>query len=292
MSNLGKNISNIWTTIKTFVSTTVTNIWNKITSVFNSIKSTIVTIFTAVKDKITSIWNSITSTITSVINKIKDTVSSVFNNVKETVSSIWNGITSTISNAINNAKSIVSNVVGGIRDTMSGAWNSITGTVSSVWSTVKSTISDAMEGAKQKVKNVIDAIKGFFNFTFSWPKISLPHFSISPSGWKIGDLLKGTIPTLGISWYAKAMDEPYVFSQPTLFGAGEAGDEIMYGHAQLMRDIENAVNNGNDQSTQLLAQLVRYVTGGNLQGDFADAIEGLSMSFDKREIGRMVKSVS
>ena len=49
----------------------------------------------------------------------------------------------------------------------------------------------------------------------------MPHFSITPAGWKIGDLLKGTIPHLGIDWYA----EGGIMTKPVLFGGGERGDE-------------------------------------------------------------------
>ena len=97
-----------------------------------------------------------------------------------------------------------------------------------------------IESLKEKVKDIIDKIKGFFSFKISAPHIPLPHFSISPSGWKIGDLLKGTLPTLGISWNAKAMENPYMFSNATLFGAGEKGDEMLYGRKALLRDIREA----------------------------------------------------
>ena len=90
---------------------------------------------------------------------------------------------------------------------------------------------DKFEEVKDKVKDTVDKIKGFFNFSVSLPKIKLPHFSISPRGWQVGDLLKGSIPKLGIEWYAKGG----VFEKPTAFGmnggnmmvGGEAGAEAI-----------------------------------------------------------------
>lgn len=90
---------------------------------------------------------------------------------------------------------------------------------------------DKFEEVKDKVKGIVDKIKGFFNFSVSLPKIKLPHFSIKPKGWSVGDLLKGSIPKLGIEWYAKGG----VFEKPTAFGmnggnmmvGGEAGAEAI-----------------------------------------------------------------
>ena len=82
---------------------------------------------------------------------------------------------------------------------------------------------DKFEEVKDKVKDIVDKIKGFFNFEVSLPKIKLPHFSIKPRGWKLGDLLEGSIPKLGIEWYAKGG----VFEKPTAFGMN--GGNMMVG---------------------------------------------------------------
>lgn len=76
---------------------------------------------------------------------------------------------------------------------------------------------------KDKVKAVIDKIKGFFKFKISAPHVPLPHFSISPAGWKLSDLLKGVKPSLSVRWYAKGG----IFDQPTIAGIGEAGPEAV-----------------------------------------------------------------
>ena len=79
-----------------------------------------------------------------------------------------------------------------------------------------------MEAARDKVKSIIDKIKGFFNFKVSLPHIPLPHFSVSPAGWKVGDLLKGSIPSLSVRWYAQGG----IFNKPTvLSGLGDNGPE-------------------------------------------------------------------
>lgn len=90
-------------------------------------------------------------------------------------------------------------------------------------SNIKDKILSPFESIKEKIKGIIDKIKGFFGFDVGKPHIPLPHFSISPSGWKLGDLLKGQIPSLGIEWYAKGG----VFDSPSVIGVGEAGAEAV-----------------------------------------------------------------
>ena len=74
------------------------------------------------------------------------------------------------------------------------------------------------------VKSALDKIKSAFSSVkLSLPHIKLPHFSISPAGWKFGDLLKGTIPHLSIGWYKTGG----IFDSPSLIGVGEAGKEAV-----------------------------------------------------------------
>lgn len=101
-------------------------------------------------------------------------------------------------------------------DTITAAASKLWNGISSTFSKIKSTISEKINGAKDAVKGAIDKIKGFFDFKFEWPKVPMPKFSISPSGWKVGDLLKGSIPKLSIKWNAMGG----VFDKKTVFGYG------------------------------------------------------------------------
>lgn len=221
-------VSTVWNAIKNVISTVVNAIVTLAVNTFNNLKNRITTIFNAIRSVASSVWNAVKNVISSVVNSIKTTVSNVFNAVKNTVSSIFNSIKSTASNIWNGLKSTISNVVNGIKSTVSNVFNGLKSTVSSVWNGIKSAIETPINKARDLVKSAIDAIKGFFNFSFKWPNIPLPHFSVNPSGWKIGDLLKGKIPSLGISWHA----EGGIFNKPTLLGdgthgVGEAGAEAV-----------------------------------------------------------------
>ena len=201
---------------------------------------------------LTQLWNNneqFREFITSTWNAILSFLSNLWASISSTAVNTWNGISSSISGVVNKISSVISTVFNTVKSVITNVWNGIKNTTTSVWNGIKSAIETPLNKAKNIVKSVIDTIKGFFNFNISWPHIPMPHFSITPRGWGVGDLLKGSIPKLGISWYAKAMNEPRILDGAQIFGAmggrflggGEAGQEVLYGRAQLMRDISTAV---------------------------------------------------
>lgn len=101
----------------------------------------------------------------------------------------------------------------------SALWSKITAAANGI----KERFLKPIETLREKVRGIIDKIKGFFKFKVSAPHVPLPHFSISPAGWRLSDLLKGVKPSLGISWYAKGG----IFDEPTIAGIGETGPEAV-----------------------------------------------------------------
>lgn len=222
-------ITTIWNAIKGFIMPVVDAIKAGITAGWNAIKSVTTTVFNAIKSVVTAVWNAIKTAITIVINAIKSVVTDVWNGLKSVTTSVFNAIKSVVTSVWNGIKSTVTNVVNGVKSAVEGAWNAISSTTSRVWNAIKSAISTPINAAKDLVSRAIDAIKGFFNFHITWPHIPMPHFSIEPSGWQIGDLLKGKIPHLGLTWNAQGA----LFNKPTVAGVadgrfqgfGEAGPE-------------------------------------------------------------------
>lgn len=249
MSAIWTTISTIWGAIKSTIETVLTVILAIIGTIWYAIDDTVLTVMNAIWNTITTIWNAISNTISTVINGIKSIVSTVWNTIESVTTTIWNGIKNAIEVPLNNVKSIVSSVVNGIKSTVSNVWNAIKSVTTSVWNSVKNAITSPMETAKNLVKGIIDSIKGFFNFTFTWPKIPLPHFSIKPKGWEIGDLLKGKLPSLGIEWYAKGgiMNDPTVFgiNGNRLMVGGEAGAEAIAPIDTLLGYVRTAVREEN-----------------------------------------------
>jgi phage-related minor tail protein len=117
--------------------------------------------------------------------------------------------------------------------------------VTTIWNGIKTAITKPIETAKSVVQKAINKIKGFFPLKVGkiFSGMKLPHFSIKGSPpFGIGG--KGTKPSISVNWYKKAMQNPYLFSNATLFGAGEAGDEMLYGRNSLLNDIATATGGG------------------------------------------------
>ena len=139
--------------------------------------------------------------------------------IKAKALAIWNAIKSAVMTVVNQIKTSFNN----LKTALSNVWNSIKTTASTAWNAVKSAITKPIEAARDAVKKIVDKIKGFFKFSVKAPHVPLPHFSISPPGWKLSDLLKGKKPSLSIKWYAQGG----IFDRPTIAGIGEAGPEAV-----------------------------------------------------------------
>ena len=155
--------------------------------------------------------------------EIKDQVVQAWANLKAKVLHNVMMLRTQMINTWNNIKSKVMSVANTIKNGVVNAFNSIKARASAIFNAVKTAITHPIRTALSIIRGIIEKIKSAFNFSVSLPHIKLPHFSIDPPGWKLGDLLKGVKPSLGISWYAKGG----VFNQPTIAGIGEAGPEAV-----------------------------------------------------------------
>lgn len=127
-----------------------------------------------------------------------------------------------------------------IKEKAGELWSNITGTFESI----KSSVSDKINAAKDAVHNAIERIKGFFNFSWSLPHLKLPHLTITGEF----SLMPPRVPSFGISWYAKAMNDGMILNGAQIFGmkgnqflaGGEAGPEVVVGASSLYDMIQKA----------------------------------------------------
>lgn len=243
--NFGDTITSAWETIKETVSTALDAVSEAVSTAWNAISETISTVLDGIKTTVSGAWDSVKSYVSGAVNAVKDTVTTGFNAVKETASTVWETIKLGIQTILDAIKDTVGDTFDNIKTAISDKLTAAKETVTDIFDNIKSAISDKIEGARDTVKNAIEKIKGFFDFEWSLPHLKLPHFSISGSF----SLNPPSVPTFGISWYAKAMDNPMLLNGATIFGAmggnflggGEAGTEVVSGADTLMNMIRNAV---------------------------------------------------
>lgn len=140
------------------------------------------------------------------------------------------------------------------------------------------------EEIKNVVKNALDAVKRFFAGEWPTPKIKMPHFKISPPGWSIGDLVKGSIPRLSVNWHAKGaiLNRPTVINQSgnTIDVAGEAGPEAVTPIETLKKYVREEVRANNADLIKALAEVL---------GDLGLTMENVINLGDERIYQKVVK---
>lgn len=184
---------------------------------------------------------------------------------------------------------------GGITGILAASWQ----TWKEIWSTgfdvidkltggkltgVKNKFWSKFEEIKNVVKNALDTVKRFLAGDWPTPKIKTPHFQISPSGWTISDLLKGSIPKLSINWRAKGaiLNRPTVVNQSgnTIDVAGEAGPEAVTPIETLKKYVREEVRANNADLIKALAEVL---------GDLGLTMENVINLGDERIYQKVVK---
>nr|DAF89442.1 MAG TPA: minor tail protein [Phage sp. cty4N14] len=264
-----------WTAASGYISNKINAAKATVSSVTSSIRSTASAAWSAVSSATNSAWTTTTGYISNKINAAKATVSLVTSSIRSTASAAWSAVSSatssafenvraTMSNKINTAKANVSSALSGIRSAFSSGLSAAKNTVTSIFGNIVSAISGKMESAKNAVSNAIGALKSKFNFSWSLPKLKLPHVSIS-GGFSINP---PSVPHFGISWYKNGgiLNKPTIFgaSGNNLLGGGEAGKEAVLPLAELWSNMKSIVagvvqGNQNDGAASVFDRMKQLV---------------------------------
>ena len=251
------------------VSNFVHGLIDMVVQIVNSISMILPVLLPAIVTVISEVCKALTepSTIKMLIDAALTLIGAICVAVWNSLPALWDGIWGILTNwgdllgdalywTVEKIKGTFSTIV----ETVKGWGSNILGFFTGLWTTVTDGAKKGLENLKNKftsifdnvknvVKNAIDKIKSFFKFEWSLPKIKMPHFTIKGSF----SLNPPKVPSFGISWYAKAMDEPYILNNATIFGAsngkllggGERGSEVVVGTEKLMDMISGAVGGQN-----------------------------------------------
>ena len=220
-----------WDEIKEFT----IKIWNIIKDfvieVWTAIKEWVVGKVTELKNKAKEQFDAIKYNVTTIFTNIRDTIKAAIQTAKDVVLSIFDGIKTGIQTRIETVKNVISNIVKLIKAIFTGDFGAAKEAVIGIFDSIKNGIKSRIENARDTVKNVIDKIKGFFDFTWSLPKLKMPHVSITGK-FSLSPL---EVPKFSISWN----EFGGVFDEPTLFGYGNSLQGIGENGAEAVVPLEN-----------------------------------------------------
>lgn len=228
-----------WSDVWGGISSTLQTVGTIISTVIQAIAKVIAWLITETQ-KDGTLFNAVWKGIQTAVKTAQDVIKGVVDFVSALLDGDWSA-------AWDAAKGVVDSITGGISEILSNTWDSIKETASNMWGNIKDAITQPIQDAKDTISGIVDKIKEFFPLKLGkiFSGIELPHFKISGGTvpWGIGGM--GEAPSVSIKWYRRAMEQPYMFGQSTIFAAGEAGDEMLYGHEALMEDIKTAVGGPN-----------------------------------------------
>lgn len=166
-------------------------------------------------------------------------------------------------------------------DKIRSVWTSIKTATVNTWNTIRDAITKPFTSAYDKVKNIIKTIKGWFPIKLGkiFKGIKLPHFDVEWSYVKAFGRKINFPSGFDISWYRKAQDQPYLFTNPTLFGAGEGTkDEMLYGRQALLNDIREAVGSTGSSTVEINV----YATPQQDERQIAEMVQRQFVLWDKQ----------
>ncbi len=208
------------------------------------------------------------------IYKNWDKIKAKASEIAENVATNWNQLKTDVSTAMETVKTKVETVWTGLKTKVITTATSILNKVRTTFNRIKTAITTPFNTAKSAVEKAVETIKGLFPLSIGkiFSDIKLPHFTLTkgeaPYGWHG----KGSMPSLTIDWYRKAMRNPIMLRGATIFGSmgdrllggGEAGSEVILSYDKLAgmmgsTNVNIVVNASPGMDETALAQKIQRV---------------------------------
>lgn len=230
-NNVKDKTSEIYEKIATTVSEKLEQAKKYVTEKLEAIKTSFTEKWNAVKQKTSEIYQNISKVISEKLEQAKSYVSEKteaikgffrdkFEQAKSVVTEKMNSIKQSIQDKINAGKDAVSKAVNAIKSKFD-IFGTIASNVSSKFDTIKTNITNKINGARDAVSNAINRMKSILNITLPFPKIKLPHFSISGKF----SLNPPSVPKFSVQWYNKGA----IFKRKTVLPGGIGVGDASYG---------------------------------------------------------------
>lgn len=322
-SKTQQSVSTSFSNIESTTNTSWSNIYSTIDSKTNVATGAVQDMATSTQNSVDTAFDNMDSTTTSDFSSMLNTVSSNSGRIGDTLSGLQSNVSDTTSNISGKYDTLATNI-GKSTTSMSNSTNtslsgmntatlkqttamasqleksftsmstsidksmtSIVNTVSKKISTMSTSIQDSFSSAIKSVKSSVSSIQSAINsVSFNMGQyIRLPHFYMYGNF----NAKSGSVPHVGVDWYAKAMDKGMILSNPTIFGAmngkllgaGERGAEVVVGANSLERMINRAVGNGG--GGQVTNNITVVANPGQDTKDIADKVAEVIFDRVRRE---------
>lgn len=319
-----QSVSTSFSNIESTTNTSWGNIYNTIDSKTNVATGAVQDMATSTQKSVDTAFGNMDSTTTSDFSSMSNTVSSNSGKIGDTLSGLQSDVSNTTNNISGKYDTLATNI-GKSTTSMSNSTNtglsgmntatlkqttamasqleksftsmstsidksmtSIVNTVSKKISTMSTSVQDTFSSAIRTVKSSVSSIQSAINrVSFNMGQhIRLPHFYMYGNF----NAKSGSVPHVGVNWYAKAMDKGMILTNPTIFGAmngkllgaGERGAEVVVGANSLERMINRAVGNGG--GGQVTNNITVVANPGQDTKDIADKVAEVIFDRVRREV--------